>query len=71
MEREGFSNDLILATQEDVRNIMGSDLDEVTAYRKHPKVILRNGDKIQLEFPSEKSARKYFNKMKKKNPKIG
>ncbi len=38
--------------------------------RKHPKVILRNGDKIQLEFPSEKSARKYFNKMKKKNPKI-
>jgi hypothetical protein len=38
--------------------------------RKHPKVILRNGDKIQLEFPSEKSARKYFNKIKKKNPNI-
>jgi len=38
--------------------------------RKHPKVILRNGDKIQLEFPSEKSARKYFNKVKKKNPNI-
>jgi len=38
--------------------------------RKHPKVIHRNGNKVQLEFPSEKSARKYFKKMKKKNPNI-
>jgi len=38
--------------------------------RKHPKVVSRVGNAVTLSFPSEKAARKYYRKKKKKNPNL-
>lgn len=37
---------------------------------KHPRVISKINNIVQMVFPNEKSLRKHYNKMKKKNPNI-